>query len=69
VIADDGQGFDPENVSSDGVGLAGMRERMQTCGGALKIVSAASGTVIEAAVPVGVGGEVSHLASATEVSE
>jgi signal transduction histidine kinase len=67
VIADDGQGFDPESVSGDGVGLATMRERIQAHGGTLRVISSASnGTVIEASVPVGVAGKVAFRASAPE---
>lgn len=38
--------------SASGVGLAGMRERMQDFGGQLEIVSGSSGTLIRAAVPL-----------------
>ncbi len=38
-ICDDGCGFDPNGVSSDRLGLSGMRERAQTIGAALRIQS------------------------------
>jgi len=35
-----------------GVGLAGMRQRLQELGGTLKIASAFPGTTIEATIPI-----------------
>ena len=51
VVADDGVGFDPGEVS-EGVGLRSMRDRIGAVGGELEISSTpASGTRIRAAVP------------------
>ena len=53
LIADDGQGFDPEQVHPDRYGLAGMNERIRLLGGALHVRSApGAGTQIEAVVPL-----------------
>jgi NarL family two-component system sensor histidine kinase LiaS len=39
TITDNGQGFDPEHVSNQSIGLQSMRERMETLRGSLSIVS------------------------------
>jgi len=58
-VADDGQGFDPnqEFDAADGgrgIGLFGMKERMSIIGGTCTIQSApGKGTVVRAEVPVG----------------
>ena len=39
-VVDDGQGFTPEAVTDAGLGLTGMRARVQAIGGRLEIVSA-----------------------------
>ena len=53
VIEDDGSGFDPKTTRSDGLGLAGMRERVALVGGRLRIeTSDAGGTTIAVEVPV-----------------
>lgn len=52
-ICDDGQGFDPEKVRPDALGLVGMRERAALIGGAFRISTpAASGACIEIRLPV-----------------
>ncbi len=57
-ILDDGQGFIPETVRTDGLssrglGLLGMQERITQCGGDLEIVSQpGSGTCIRIHVPL-----------------
>jgi ligand-binding sensor domain-containing protein/signal transduction histidine kinase len=53
-VRDDGRGFDPGAVSSNGhFGLVGMRERAQRIGGTLSIVSSAeTGTEILVDVPI-----------------
>jgi signal transduction histidine kinase len=62
TIEDDGQGFDPLLVARDkdprrGLGLLGMRERVEHLGGALEMVSApCEGTQIRIEVPMNPGG-------------
>ena len=52
VIEDDGVGFEQEHAREGGLGLLGMRERLQLVGGRFTIESAAvSGTTIVAEVP------------------
>jgi signal transduction histidine kinase len=52
LVADDGQGFDPERGSS-GFGLAGMRERVELVGGELQIESKPGrGTRVMASLPL-----------------
>jgi two-component system, NarL family, sensor histidine kinase DevS len=54
VIEDDGQGFDPETVRADSLGLVGMRERLALLRGTLQVESSAgTGTTIVAFLPVG----------------
>jgi two-component system sensor histidine kinase UhpB len=50
VVADDGTGFDPARTAA-GVGLAGMRERVQALGGSFEM-ECASGTRIAITLPV-----------------
>ncbi len=51
-IGDDGVGFDPADLHS-GLGLAGMKERVQRVGGTLEIMSAVGkGTQIKVEVPL-----------------
>jgi signal transduction histidine kinase len=53
VIEDDGRGFAPDEVSDDGLGLIGMRERLTLLGGRLKIESSTgAGTTIVAELPL-----------------
>jgi signal transduction histidine kinase len=54
IVEDDGTGFRPEEVADrdDGIGLAGMRERVGLLGGKLTVESApGAGTTIVAEVP------------------
>jgi signal transduction histidine kinase len=52
TIADDGVGFDVDAVSSKGLGLTSMRERLEPLGGTLKIQSRpGSGTRLHVFVP------------------
>lgn len=53
-VQDDGQGFNPADVSDQGgMGLDSMRERAERLGGTLEIISAASqGTRVAAFIPV-----------------
>ena len=51
VIEDDGRGFDPDELSSDGLGLLGMRERVALLDGRLTIESSpGAGTTLVAEV-------------------
>ena len=55
-VADDGVGFDPaaRSIASRKLGLVSMRERVESIGGGLEIVSGpAEGTTVRAWVPVG----------------
>jgi signal transduction histidine kinase len=52
TVRDDGRGFVVEEVAGKGLGLASMRERMETLGGALAISSGVSGTRLEARAPL-----------------
>ena len=51
VIEDDGRGFDPDELSGDGLGLLGMRERVALLDGRLTIESSpGAGTTLVAEV-------------------
>jgi PAS domain S-box-containing protein len=57
-IEDQGRGFSPERLlrsepNSNGLGVAGMRERLRQLGGNLQIASGARGTRVKAVVPLG----------------
>lgn len=53
TVEDDGAGFDERRVTSDGLGLAGMRTRAERAGGELRIRSVPGrGTKVEAVVPL-----------------
>jgi PAS domain S-box-containing protein len=53
TITDDGRGFDQGSLSSQGLGLISMRERLEAVGGVLEIQSTPeSGTCLRAAVPM-----------------
>jgi signal transduction histidine kinase len=53
VIEDDGKGFDPNAADGAGVGLVGMRERIELLDGTLAVESSGtSGTTVAAEVPV-----------------
>jgi signal transduction histidine kinase len=49
-VADDGRGFDAD-ASGEGVGLAGMRERLALVDGRLELQSGPDGTVVRASLP------------------
>ena len=53
-VEDDGKGFASANGQphKPGVGIAGMRERVRELGGEFRITSAATGTKVEAVVPM-----------------
>ena len=55
-VVDDGIGFDAEDGSDAGFGLAGMHERVELAGGQLNIAPGAeAGTVVRARLPVSGG--------------
>ena len=54
-VADDGHGFDPDDVARSpqrGIGLRNMLERMDALGGTVTIACSAAGTVVRASVAV-----------------
>ena len=52
-VKDNGIGFDPETISEDRLGMKIMRERAESLGGKLEIISApALGSLIEIELPV-----------------
>ncbi|MFW2587036.1 cache domain-containing protein [Sagittula sp. SSi028] len=51
-IADDGHGMADRPRPHSGIGLRNMQERMDQLGGALRLLSTRSGTVVEAQVPL-----------------
>jgi two-component system, NarL family, sensor histidine kinase DevS len=52
VIEDDGTGFEPGQTDGDGIGLIGMRERIELLDGSLVVeTSPTSGTTVAAEVP------------------
>jgi signal transduction histidine kinase len=52
LIRDDGCGFDPEKSPKGHYGLLYMKERIEACGGELRVHSApGAGTEIQAVVP------------------
>lgn len=52
VIEDDGQGFDVDATRDGGVGLIGMRERIELIDGRLAVESSRGGTSVVAEVPL-----------------
>ena len=57
-IQDDGKGFDPDETQSrrDGLGLRGMRDRVDLFGGRLDVRSGrGEGTVVTAWIPLETG--------------
>ena len=44
TVADSGPGFDPQAIRPDGLGLAGLKERMESIGGQFALQSSAAGT-------------------------
>ncbi len=45
-VSDRGSGFDPDDARPEGLGLAGMRERIESIGGQFSINSSKSGTTV-----------------------
>jgi signal transduction histidine kinase len=52
TVQDDGNGFDVASALSRGVGLASMRERLESFGGTLSVTSSSAGTRIDASLPL-----------------
>ena len=53
LVEDDGSGFEPSTARAEGLGLAGMRERMALVDGVLRVESSeGGGTTIAVEVPV-----------------
>jgi len=56
TIADSGVGFDPDTVGPDGLGLPGIRHRVELLGGSMGIWSSpGQGTRLEVTVPCSIG--------------
>jgi signal transduction histidine kinase len=62
-VSDQGTGISPETLegsgeaaSHAGLGIAGMRERVQEIGGRLEILSSHEGTTINTTLPLGGSG-------------
>jgi signal transduction histidine kinase len=56
-VKDDGKGFDPDRLEKKTLGLLGMRERVATLGGEIRISSKpGKGTVLEVKIPASRGG-------------
>jgi signal transduction histidine kinase len=51
VVEDDGRGFDA-HASTDGLGLAGMRERVALVGGRMRVETGGAGTTIAVEIPL-----------------
>jgi signal transduction histidine kinase len=51
-VQDDGTGFDAARPPGNGVGLANMRERVETAQGRFCVESSPAGTVVEASIPL-----------------
>ncbi len=45
-VVDSGPGFDPDTVLPTSLGLAGLRERIESLGGTFEVVTAATGTTV-----------------------
>lgn len=45
-VADSGSGFDPKNISPTSLGLAGLRERIESLGGRFFVKTSAKGTIV-----------------------
>lgn len=51
AVEDDGRGFDPVTVGSQGHGLIGVRERVGLYGGTVEVLPASTGTRLVASLP------------------
>lgn len=45
-VSDGGSGFDPNDVGPSSLGLAGLRERIESLGGTFQLQSSAQGTLV-----------------------
>jgi len=54
IVRDNGVGFDSTNATRGGLGLLGMKERVQTLDGSVEVFSSRSGTTIRVQIPIGV---------------
>jgi signal transduction histidine kinase len=43
-VSDDGHGFDPDTVKAGSIGIAGMRERIESLGGQFDLYTSPAGT-------------------------
>ncbi len=50
-VTDDGAGFDPSEVHADSIGLAGMRERVESLGGHFLLETSSAGTAVTMTLP------------------
>ena len=44
AVSDTGPGFDPQAIRPDGLGLAGLKERVESIGGQFVVQSSSAGT-------------------------
>ena len=44
AVSDSGPGFDPQAIRADGLGLAGLKERVESIGGQFTLQSSPAGT-------------------------
>jgi signal transduction histidine kinase len=51
-VADDGPGFDPHAVSPQSMGLAGLRDRLESLGGRFTLDTSPRGTTLTAMLPI-----------------
>ena len=51
-VADRGPGFDPDNMRPEGLGLAGLRERIESLGGSFFITTSRDGTTVRMSLNV-----------------
>jgi signal transduction histidine kinase len=52
AVADRGPGFDPEAIGPESLGLAGLRDRVESLGGVFAIDTSPAGTTIRMALPI-----------------
>lgn len=51
AVEDDGPGFDQAVVRADGLGLAGLRERVESLGGSFAVATSETGTTVSMSLP------------------